>query len=66
MLSCYTTDLCEPPTDEDYLVDKIKKHQMVMEMDMQTWRVREPFRNMAHVDISLISAPWKSLTSVNR
>lgn len=30
--------LCDQPTDEDYR-DGVKKRQIVMELDMATWRV---------------------------
>lgn len=41
----YEPDLCEAPTVEDYVQVEgggqgLKKHQMVMELDMETWKVR--------------------------
>lgn len=35
------SDLCEPPGDEDY-AEGVKKKQMVMELDVATWKVRIP------------------------
>jgi hypothetical protein len=32
--------LCEAPSEEDYADGTLKKRQLVMELDMATWRVR--------------------------
>ena len=34
------TGLCEAPIEEDYADGTLKKRQVVMELDMATWRVR--------------------------
>lgn len=41
MLTNNPSVLCEQPTQEDY-ADGLLKHQLVMEFDMETWRVRTP------------------------
>lgn len=36
-----STVICEAPSEEDYASGELKKRQLVMELDMATWRVRE-------------------------
>jgi hypothetical protein len=41
----YKTDFCEQPNDQDY-ADGIKKKQMVLELDMPTWKVSVQSRSI--------------------
>lgn len=45
--------LCEQPTPEDY-EDGLLKHQLVMEFDMDTWRVRPPSLGFSHLSATRI------------
>lgn len=47
-------DLCEPPSDKDYR-DGLKKCQLVMELDMATWKVRSLFQYRCSLLLIVVS-----------
>ena len=52
--------LCERPSEDDYADGTLKKRQVVMELDVATWRVRTTFPSPSKA-ITLIISPSSSV-----